>query len=157
MESVASRKRKRNKNIRAKVPCDCCICRGKSIDPRTALQHALRPRHTAVAIDNSANAVAPDLDLSELPDDFAITPETHALLEAYDTYFAQTFEEADTPLYTSSNENDEDGADPPSTVQDLILMHLEWMSTFRNTGVFVYDSDVERVGPIKLTDTVTQL
>ena len=142
MESVAGadhgqgRKRSRlNRAIRTKIPCDCCICRGRLSDPRTVVKHALRPRYTAVAIDNSANPVAPDLDLSELPDDFAITPETHALLEAYDTYFAQTFEEADTPLYTSSNENDEADADPPSTAQDLILMHLEWMSTFRNTGV----------------------
>jgi hypothetical protein len=128
--------RKRRRPSRKKIACTCYICRGTEKDPRTVSAHVLRPRYTAVRLNATENFISHNLS-APLPANFSITPETHALLEAYDSYFATTFEDGDTPLYSSEEHSEagvESAPEPSCTVQHLILMHLEWMSAFRNTG-----------------------
>ena len=134
---MSSKKRKKKQEYRPRSsPCWCFVCAGKTIDSRTVKDHNVRPRSTQVIITADSEAELPlehaheqDHEQDQRP---SISQATHALLAAYDEYFLQTFKLADESLYEDTEEREE--GDVPPTVANLVMMHLDWMSTFHNSG-----------------------
>ena len=118
------------------VQCWCWVCDGRSRDHRTAKEHNARPRSHNLHV--MVDAPSPELMPPAVDDDVmnAITPQMQDLLVAYDQYFLETFVEAEAPLYPrpEAKEGDAHDEDAQPTVAMLVVMHLDWMSTFKNSG-----------------------
>jgi hypothetical protein len=130
----AKGKRKQKYRPRKSSPCWCFVCAGQSVDTRTLKDHNARPRSTQVTIVvDSKQALPGSLEVAEPEDPRpVITQATHALLAAYDEYFLDTFRDAGESLYSDTEEREE--GDVPPTVANMVMMHLDWMSTFHNSG-----------------------
>jgi hypothetical protein len=139
---MKNKKRKRQQAYRPRVPipCWCFVCAGKPVDVRTVKEHNARPRSAQVAVVEHLEVplAVPDsveeVEPNEQDAIATISPDTLALLEAYDEYFLHTFPDAEAPLYTDSEDEKSEEDDAPPTVGNMVMMHLDWMSTFHNSG-----------------------